>query len=40
MEWTFDNKNNLSKSKNSPFIDTTLKGKVLGVINNGQFLKV
>ncbi len=38
-EWTYLKSNIQSKSKNSPFIDKTLKGKVLGVVNNGQFLR-
>jgi len=35
-EWTFTKKNILSKSKNSPMIGMELKGKVLGVVNNGK----
>lgn len=35
-EWTFLEKDILSKSKNSPIIGTTLKGKILGVVNNGK----
>ena len=38
-EWTYLKSNIQSKSKNSPFINKTLKGKVLGVVNNRQFLK-
>lgn len=33
-EWTVDKKDIYSKSKNTPFIGMTLKGKVLGIINN------
>jgi len=32
-EWTFDQKTNTSKSKNSPFWNQKLKGKVIGIIN-------
>lgn len=32
LEWTFDEKQNLSKSKNSPYFGTTFKGKVLQTI--------
>jgi dihydroorotase len=35
-EWTFDEKNNLSKSKNSPWLGKELKGKVIAVFNNGK----
>jgi dihydroorotase len=35
-EWTFTKKDILSKSKNSPMIGMELKGKVLGVVNNGK----
>ena len=34
--WTFEKKDILSKSKNSPIIGMELKGKVLGVVNNGK----
>lgn len=34
--WTFDEKSNLSKSRNSPFFNTELKGKVKAVFNRGQ----
>ncbi|MEX1001371.1 MAG: dihydroorotase [Crocinitomicaceae bacterium] len=34
-EWQFNRDDILSKSKNTPLIGRTLKGKVLGVINNG-----
>jgi len=33
LEWTFTDKNNLSKSKNSPYLNTTFKGKVIGIVN-------
>lgn len=35
-EWTMDDKSNQSRSKNSPFWNQTLKGKVIGVINGKQ----
>ncbi len=37
VEFVFEQKHILSKSKNSPFIGTTLKGKVLGILKNQQF---
>lgn len=36
-EWTFTAKNIHSKSRNTPFIDQQFTGKVLGVVNKGQF---
>ncbi len=36
-EWTYERKNIQSKSKNSPFIGRTFKGKVLGVVNKGHY---
>ena len=33
LEWTLNDKSNRSKSKNSPFWNQQLKGKVLGIIN-------
>ena len=35
-EWTFSQKDILSKSKNSPIVGIELRGKVLGVVNNGK----
>jgi dihydroorotase len=35
-EWVFDEKNNLSKSKNSPWLGKQLKGKVVAIFNNGK----
>jgi dihydroorotase len=35
-EWTFEPKNNLSKSKNSPWLGKELKGKAVAVFNNGK----
>ena len=34
--WTLDEKSNLSKSRNSPWFGTTLKGKAIAVFNNGK----
>ncbi len=34
--WTFTEKENLSKSKNSPFFGTEFKGKILATVNNGK----
>jgi dihydroorotase len=36
FEWTFDEKNNFSKSKNSPWLGQKLKGKVRAVFNNNK----
>ena len=35
-EWTLEEADIVSKSKNTPFIGETLKGKIVGVINNGK----
>ena len=35
MEWVFSEKNIYSKSKNSPFLGETLKGKVIYTISKG-----
>lgn len=35
-EWTFAPENNFSKSKNSPWLGSKLKGKVTAVFNNGK----
>jgi dihydroorotase len=37
--WSFDEKTNKSKSKNSPLFGQTLKGAVELVINNSQIIK-
>jgi len=34
--WVLEEKDVLSKSKNSPFLGKKMKGKVLGVVNNGK----
>lgn len=36
--WTFDAASNRSKSVASPLFGKTLSGRVLGVVNNGQFV--
>ena len=36
-EWKFEEKNIRSKSKNTPFVGKKMKGKVIGVVNNGKF---
>jgi dihydroorotase len=38
-EWEYTNKNNRSKSSNSPFIGKNLKGKILLTCNNNQVYK-
>ena len=35
-EWMFDKDTNYSKSKNSPWLDTIIKGKAIGIFNNGK----
>lgn len=35
-QWTYDEKTNYSKSKNSPWLNKELKGKVMAVFNNGR----
>ena len=36
LEWTFSKKDIYSKSNNTPFVDTSFTGNVLGVINNNK----
>lgn len=36
MEWKFEQKDIQSKSRNTPFINTLFKGKVIGIINKKQ----
>lgn len=37
QEWAYELKDIRSKSRNSPFIGTTLTGKVFGIVNNGFY---
>jgi len=37
--WMYDKKSNLSKSKNSPVLNTELTGKILAIINKDQIIK-
>jgi dihydroorotase len=39
QNWEYNNTTNRSRSKNSPVLGSTLKGKILGVINKDQFFK-
>lgn len=36
--WTFTEQHIRSKSKNTPFVGQAFKGRVLGIVNNGQFV--
>ena len=36
--WTFGKENILSKSKNSAFLEQKMKGKTIGIYNNGQLI--
>lgn len=38
-EWIFGEKDVRSRSRNTPFISQPFKGKVLGIVNNGQAVK-
>lgn len=37
--WEYTEKNNASRSKNSPVLNTKLTGKIIGVVNKDQFFK-
>ena len=37
-EWTFGKENILSKSKNSAFLGYKMKGKAIGIYNNGTLI--
>ncbi len=37
-DWTFSKENILSKSKNSAFLDSKMKGKAIGIYNNGTLI--
>lgn len=39
-EWLYDSNNNASRSKNSPLLNTSLKGKVLAIVNKDQLFKM
>jgi dihydroorotase len=38
-DWTYSLQNLQSKSKNSPFLNKTLKGRVLGIVNGNQWVQ-
>ena len=40
IEWTLEENDTLSKSKNSPFFGVKLKGKALGIYNNNKFKEI
>jgi dihydroorotase len=38
IQWTFESKNILSKSKNSAFLNQPMKGKAYGIYNNSKLI--
>lgn len=40
LRWAFDETSNKSLSKNSPFLNSSFTGKVLGVINNSELVLI
>ena len=40
IEWSLEENDTLSKSKNSPFFGKKLKGKALGIYNNNKFKEI
>jgi dihydroorotase len=39
LSWTYQASDIRSRSKNSPFVGQTFKGKAIGVVNNGVFAR-
>ena len=37
-KWTYTTKNNKSRSRNSPYLNSELKGRALGIYNKGQWV--
>ena len=37
-EWIFEKEHIISKSKNSAFLGHSMKGKAIGIYNNGQLI--
>lgn len=38
IEWNYNSKNNYSKSENSPYLNSNLKGKVIAICNENQIV--